>query len=51
MENKIEQFQKQYPTKKEKEMALKKMSNKEIDALIAAASNVQAKIFYSKFKK
>ena len=46
----IEDFQKKYPTKAEKEKALSEMSNAEIDRLIKASTNVQAKIFYSKFK-
>lgn len=48
---KIEDFQKQYPTKSEKEKALRAMSNEQIDELIKASSNIQAKIFYKKFKK
>lgn len=48
---KIEEFQKKYPTKADKEKALRAMSNSEIDALISASTNIQAKIFYKKFKK
>ena len=51
MDKIIEEFQKKYPTKAEKEKALAEMSNEQIDELIKAASNIQAKIFYSKFKK
>lgn len=47
----IQSFQKKYPTRKEKEKALKEMSNEEIDRLIKASTNIQGKIFYSKFKK
>ena len=47
----IEKFQEKYPTRAEKEEALKKMSNEEIDKIIKSASNQQAKIFYSRFKK
>ena len=48
---KIEDFQKKYPTKADKEKALKAMSNAEIDELIKASTNIQAKIFYKSFKK
>ena len=48
---KVLEFQKKYKTKEEKEKALKAMSNKEIDELIADCPNVQGKVFYSKFKK
>jgi hypothetical protein len=47
----IEEFQAKYPTKAEKEEALRGMSNDQIDELIAASSNIQAKIFYASFKK
>lgn len=47
----VDEFQKKYPTKAEKEKALKAMNNKEIDQLIKDSSNTYAKIFYSKFKK
>jgi riboflavin biosynthesis pyrimidine reductase len=49
--NKIEKFQKANPTKADKEKALKSMSNREIDELIAEAGTKQAKIFYSQFLK
>ena len=47
----IEKFQRDYPTKAEKDEALSKMSNAEIDELIEASSNIQGKIYYSSFKK
>lgn len=46
----IDNFQKKYPTKAEKETALRGMSDAQIDRLIDASTNVQAKIFYSKFR-
>lgn len=49
--DKIEEFQQKYPTKADKQKALSKMSNAEIDELIKASSNIQAKIFYKSFKK
>ena len=47
----IEDFQKKYPTKEEKEEALKAMSNEQIDELINESTNIQAKVFYSSFKE
>ena len=47
----IEEFQEKYPTKEDKEKALMKMSDEEIDILVRESKNVYAKIFYSKFKK
>ena len=47
----VKEFSARYPTKEEKVEALKKMSDEEIDALIADCPNVYGKIFYSKFKK
>ena len=47
----IDEFQKKYPTKEEKEKALKNMSSKEIQKLIDASTNTNGKIFYSKFLK
>lgn len=44
------EFQKQYPEKKEKIRALKKMSDSEIDELINDCNNIYGKIFYSGFK-
>ena len=45
------EFQEKYPTKQDKEEALKKMTNDEIDELINACPNIYAKICYSSFKK
>ena len=47
----IDAFQKKYPTKEEKEEALKRMTNDEIDVLIKASPSVFGKIFFSRFKK
>ena len=47
----VEDFQKKYPTRKEKETALCKMSDEDFDKLIAANPNIYAKIFYKKFRK
>lgn len=47
----IEKFQKENPTKRDKENALKKMTNAQIDELISHAGTMQAKIFYKQFKK
>ena len=44
------EFGDKYPTKAEKEEALKQMSDEEIDELIETQNNVYGKIFYSKFK-
>lgn len=44
------EFGKLYPTKAEKEEALRQMSDDEIDELIKTQNNVYGKIFYSKFK-
>lgn len=49
--NPIQDFQKAYPTRAAKEKALKGMTNAQIDKLIKASTNTQAKIFYSSFKK
>jgi hypothetical protein len=49
--DKIEEFQKKYPTKADKQKALKAMNNEQIDELIKASTNIQAKIFYKSFKK
>ena len=51
MSNLIKEFQERYKTRKEKEEALKKMSNEEIDKLIEAMQNIYGKIYLSKFKK
>ena len=47
----ISKFQKEHPTRASKEKALKSMSNAQIDQLIKASTNVQARIFYASFKK
>jgi len=47
----VKEFSAKYPTRAEKEEALRKMSDEEIDALIQDCPNIQGKIFYSKFKK
>lgn len=47
----VEKFQKAHPTKASKEKALRSMTNAQIDALIRASSNIQAKNFYASFKK
>ena len=47
----VYEFQKANPTKPEKERALRQMTNEQIDELIEASENIQAKIFYSSFKK
>lgn len=47
----INKFQNKYKTSKEKENALKKMQNKDIDFLIYCSDNLYANIFYSKFLK
>lgn len=49
--DKINKFQNKYKTRAQKESALRKMSNKQIDSLIKSASTIQAKIFYSKYKE
>ena len=47
----IEEFQKAYPSKKDKECALTSMDNDAIEKLILATDNISAKIFYSKYLK
>lgn len=47
----INKFQSKYKTSKEKENALKKMQNIDIDFLIYCSDNLYANIFYSKFLK
>ena len=47
----IKKFQKMYKTKEEKELALSKMSNNDINFLIYCMDNIHGKIFYSKFLK
>ena len=46
----IEDFQRKYPTREEKENALKDMSDAQIDELIEAQPNIYGKIFYEKFR-
>ena len=47
----ISAFQTEYPTKQEKENALRNMTEEEIDVLIKASPSVYGKIFYSHFRK
>ena len=47
----ISDFQTEYPTKQEKENALRNMTDEEIDVLIKASPSVYGKIFYSYFRK
>ena len=47
----ISTFQTRYPTKQEKENALRNMTEEEIDVLIKASPSVYGKIFYSHFRK
>ena len=47
----LEKFQREHPTKEDKEKALKTMTNEQIDELIEACGTVQGKIFYSKYRK
>ena len=49
--NAVDKFQKAHPTRASKEKALKGMTNAQIDTLIKASSNIQAKNFYASFKK
>ena len=44
-------FQEKYPTKREKEEAARLMTDEQIDEIIQSASNIYAKIFYSKLKR
>ena len=46
----VKEFQEKYPTRAEKEEALRQMTDEEIDELISTVDNIQGKIFYSKFK-
>lgn len=48
---KVLEFQKKYPTKEQKAEALRKMSDSQIDELIADCPNVQGKAWYKSFKK
>ena len=45
------EFQEKNPTREAREKELKKMSNEEIDKLIATCGTPQAKVYYKKFKK
>lgn len=47
----VDKFQKAHPTRASKEKALKSMTNAQIDSLIKASTNIQAKNFYASFKK
>lgn len=51
MRENIDKFQRDNPTKAEKEAALRNMTNEQIDILINEAGSMQTKIFYSSFKK
>ena len=44
-------FQEKYPTKREKEEAARLMTDEQIEEIIQSASNIYAKIFYSKLKR
>ena len=44
------EFSKKYPTREEKEDALNKMTDEEIDELIHDCPNIYGKIFYARFK-
>ncbi len=44
----IDVFQKAYPTREAKVQALRSMTDEEIEQLIQASTNVQAKIFYKR---
>ena len=49
--NVIHKFQETFKTSKEKEIALSKMKDKDIEFLIYCSDNIYANIFYSKFLK
>ncbi len=49
--NIIIKFQNNFKTVKDKEKALKEMSNADINFLIYCMDNIHGKIFYSKFLK
>lgn len=51
MGEKIKEFQKKYPTKVEKEKALRGMTDAQIDALVKDSPNIQQKVFLNSFKK
>ena len=46
-----DEFHEKYPTREEKEEALRHMSDEQIDELIDGMQNIYGKIFYSRFKK
>ena len=43
--------QEKYPTKREKEEAARLMTDEQIKEIIQSASNINAKIFYSKLNR
>ncbi|MBP3806441.1 MAG: hypothetical protein J6I76_21550 [Oribacterium sp.] len=45
------EFWGKYSTKEEREKALKKMTNEEIEEVIKGTPNIQGKIYLSSFKK
>lgn len=47
----VDEFQKKYKTKAEKDEALKNMSNEEIENLIKTSTNLYGKIYYKSFLK
>ena len=47
----VEEFQEKYKTKEEKMLALKNMSNEEIQHLIDTSTNIFGKMFYKKYMK
>ena len=47
----INEFQELYPSKEEREEAVKKLSDDEIDEIIESCGTVQGKIYYSQLKK
>lgn len=47
----VDEFQEKYKTKEQKENALKKMSNEEINNLIKTSTNIYGKNFYKSFLK
>lgn len=46
-----DEFHEKYPTREEKEEALRNMTDEQIDEMIEAMPNIYGKIFYSRFKK
>ena len=47
----VDEFQAKYKTKEEKILALKNMSNEEIQCLIDTSTNILGKMFYKKHMK